>query len=312
MNKKIIITGSCGFLMGNFLRKAIYEKQPYQFTSIDRVNDNAANSVYWNKSHTFHIADIRDQHIVDTLFQFDPPDVVIHAASESENESNSFITSNVLGTQVIINACLKHKVKKLIYISTDKVYGQLNSETDASWTEDTLLNPRNAYAVTKAAGEQLVKSACELQGLTYNIIRLSNSYGPRQSLNKLVPKTIKSIIKEEKISVYDQGLQIRDWTHVFDACAGIINILNNGKDNEIYNLSSGQEFSNIEVVQKICNAMNKGHNLINFVEVGRPQDFRYAMNTSKIKELGWKPEYKFKDGIVDCINWFIANKWILK
>ena len=123
---KILCTGTCGFILGNFIRKVIYEKQPYNFVSIDRVNSNAINSMYWNKNHTFHVADIRDQHIIDTIFQFEKPDIVIHGAAEtfvdySLNDPNSFVTSNVLGTQVIINACIKYDVKKLIYIRSNAI-----------------------------------------------------------------------------------------------------------------------------------------------------------------------------------------------
>lgn len=316
--KKVLITGSCGFVFGNFIRKAIYEKLPYQFVSVDRVNDNAINSVYWNKNHTFHIADITNQHVMDIIFKFEAPDIVIHGAAEtfvdaSLDNPNSFVSSNILGTQTIINSCLKNKVEKLIYISTDGVYGQLESEADASWKEDAPLNPRNPYSATKASGELLVKAASLSHGLNYNIIRSSNNYGPRQTAEKLVPKVIKCILHDQPFPIYGQGLQMRDWTHVFDNCNGIISILNNGKPNETYNISSNQELTNIEVVQKICNIMDKGHSLISFTEDPRKShDFRYSMDSSKIKEMGWKPTFKFKDGIVETVNWYLANQWFLK
>lgn len=314
-NKKVLITGSCGFVFGNFLRKAVYEKQPYQLVSVDRVSGNAINSMYWNKNHTFHIADIRDQHIMDTIFQFEQPDIVIHGAEETENHSdpNSFITSNVLGTQVIINCCLKHKVEKLIYASTDQVYGQLTSESDPSWKEGAEINPRSPYAATKAAGELLVKAAHQTRGLIYNIARGSNNYGPRQAAEKLIPKVIKSILHEKNIPIYGQGLQVRDWTHVYDNCAALMTIINKGAPNEIYNIGSNQELPNIEVVQKICNIMKKGHDLMSFIPdplVGH--DFRYSMDSSKIRELGWKPNFKFKEGIVNTVEWYMSNQWFLK
>jgi dTDP-glucose 4,6-dehydratase len=273
--------------------------------------------MYWNKSHTFHVADIRDQHIIDTIFQFEKPDIVIHAAAEtfvdaSLTDPNSFITSNVLGTQVIINACIKYNVEKLIYISTDEVYGHLTSEEDPAWNEDAVLNPRNPYSASKAAGELLVKAAHQSHGLTYNITRSSNNYGPRQTTEKFVPKVIKCILEDKKIPVYGQGLQIRDWTHVFDNCAGIMDVLNKGEPNQTYNIAANQEFTNIEVVQKICNVMQKGHSLIEFVKDRPGHDFRYSINSSKMKSLGWEPKYKFKDGIDQCISWYLANQWFLK
>lgn len=317
MNKKVLITGTCGFIFSNFIRRAIYEKQPYSFVSLDRIAGNS-NTVYSNKNHIFHIADIRDAHVIDKIFQFEVPDIVIHGAAESFVDyslvdPNSFVTSNVLGTQNIINACLKHKVKKLIYISTDEVYGQLTNDDDVSWTEESPLNPRNPYSASKAAGELMVQAAHQSHGLIYNITRSSNNYGPRQTSEKLIPKVIKCVLHDEKIPVYGQGLQIRDWTHVFDNCGALLTVLNNGVDNEIYNISANQEFTNIEVVQKICNAMGKGHNLIDYISDPRMgHDFRYSVNSSKIKKLGWKPNYKFKEGIINTVDWYNLNKWMLK
>jgi dTDP-glucose 4,6-dehydratase len=318
--KKVLITGSCGFIFSNFIRKAIHENKlngnPYQFVSIDKVAGNG-NSLYTNKNHTFYPADIRDQHIIDIIFQFERPDIVIHGAAEtfvdtSLTDPNSFVTSNVLGTQVIVNACVKHNVERLIYISTDEVYGQLSGESDESWTEESPLNPRNPYSATKAAGEMLVKAAHESYGLIYNITRSSNNYGPRQTPEKLIPKAIKCILNDQKIPIYGQGLQIRDWTHVFDNCAGVLTVLNKGEPNEAYNISANQEFPNIEVIQKICNAMGKGHDLISFIDDPRKgHDFRYSVNADKLKKLGWQPNYKFKDGIVDTVEWYNINKWML-
>lgn len=316
--KKVLITGSCGFIMGNLVRKTIYEKQPYNIVSVDKVSTNALNSMYWNKNHTFHIADIRDQHIIDVIFQFEKPDIVIHGAAETHvdvslTDPNAFVTSNVLGTQIIVNACLKHKVEKLIYISTDEVYGQLTDEFSLPWTEDSPLNPRNPYAATKASGELLVKAAHQSHGLTYNITRSSNNYGPRQTPDKLLPKAIRCVLQGHKIPIYGQGLQIRDWTHVFDNCSAILTILNKGNENQVYNISANQEFPNVEVIQKVCNTLGKGHDLISFIEDPRGgHDFRYSVDSSKIKTLGWEPRYKFKDGIIDTVEWYTNNQWFLK
>lgn len=315
--KKVLITGSCGFIFGNFLRKAVYDKQPYQLISVDRVSAHNINSMYFNKNHTFHIADIRDQHIIDTIFKFEKPDIVIHGAAEtfvdaSLSDPSSFVTSNVLGTQVIINACVKYNIPKLIYISTDEVYGHLSSEQDPSWNESAPLNPRNPYSATKAAGELLVKAANQSLGLTYNITRSSNNYGPRQTPEKLIPKTIKCILEDKPIPIYGQGKQIRDWTYVADNCSGLFSILEKGKDNEIYNISANQEYTNIEIVQNICNVMGKGYNLITFVNERPGHDFRYSINTSKIRELGWEPNFKFKEGIVNTVDWYLNNQWFLK
>jgi dTDP-glucose 4,6-dehydratase len=322
--KKVLVTGTCGFIFGNFIRKAIYDqnqKKPedrkYTFVSVDRVTANAINSMYWNKNHVFHPADIRDQHVMDVIFQFEKPDIVIHGAAEtfvdtSLKDPNSFVTSNILGTQVIINACLKHKVERLIYISTDEVYGQLGSESDPAWTEEAVMAPRNPYSASKAAGELMVVAAHHTHGLIYNITRSSNCYGPRQLPEKLIPKAIKCVLDGQKIPIYGQGLRIRDWTYVADNCSGIMAVLEKGLPDEVYNISAHQEFTNIEVIQEICNAMEDGHKLISFVSERPGHDFRYAIDTAKIHALGWKPSYKFKDGIRDTVQWYKDNQWFLK
>jgi dTDP-glucose 4,6-dehydratase len=316
--KKVLVTGTCGFIFSNFIRRVIkYDKQPYEFVSLDRVSGDA-NTVYANKNHVFHLADIRDQHIIDKIFQFEHPDIVIHGAAESFvdyslTDPNSFVTSNILGTQVLLNASIKHKAERFIYISTDEVYGQLTSESDSPWTEDSPINPRNPYSASKAAGELLVKAAHQSHGLIYNITRSSNNYGPRQTPEKLIPKAIKCVMHDQKIPIYGKGLQIRDWTHVFDNCTAIMAVLNNGAPNETYNISANQELPNVEVIQKVCNAIGKGHDLISFIEDPRKgHDFRYSIDSSKIKELGWKPTYKFKEGIVETVEWYKLNQWLLK
>jgi len=692
--KKILITGTAGFIFGNFVRKVIYEKQPYTFASIDRLNNNSINSFYWNKNHTFYIADICDQHIINSIFQLEQPNIVIHGAAlthvdESIKDPNAFITNNVLGTQIIINSCLKHKIEKLVYIScydehtravtrngfkkwnelkendivlsinsstgfveekpikkvivqdydgyllsfnnyrvdltvtpnhrmicdynhkdksnlnwhtaeelekinkkmylptgkinkispdviyvpkiglvnakaffylcgvfigdgftayqekevvnksgysheeyckkyrdsetgrfvnatikngsfettichnyriyidvpekdkariplenalnilnieyttqknksgehiyftskkwcdffetcgkyaknkqipewmfdygedllkylwqglhdsdghgynipgrtvriatvsekltaqlcylgsmigyqtkvhkqhsesilegrkiigdaniicfsnkyrahipvptktpykgkvwcltvednknfliehngkitfcgnTDEVYGALNNDNEPSWTEDCPLNPRNQYSVTKAAGEMLVKAAHNSHGLVYNITRAANNYGPRQTCDKLLPKIIKCVLGNEKIPIYGKGMQIREWLSVFDNCNAILKIIEKGTPNEIYNISSNEEYLNIEIVQAICNEMGKGHDLINFITDprGLAHDQKYSINCDKIKKLGWKPEKKFKTELGNTLNWYLNNQWFIK
>jgi len=314
--QKVLVTGSCGFILSNFIRKIIYDKHPYEVVSIDRVNSNSTNSMYWNKNHTFHVADICDQHVVDTIFRFEQPDIVIHGAAQtgvdhSLWEPNAYVTANVLGTQTIINACQDHKVKRLIYISTDGVYGELKNEAEAPWTEESPTSPRNPYAATKLAGELLVKAASQAHGLIYNIVRLSNSYGPYQTTEKLVPLTIKSLLEGATPPIYGKGEQIRSWTHVFDVTQGLITILNSGAPNETYNLSANQELPNIVVVQKICSVLNKDIGNI-FYSPKTGHDFRRATNADKLRALGWKHNYKFKNGIAETVKWYLTNNWTMK
>lgn len=310
-HKKVLITGSGGFIFSNFIRKAIYEKQPYRFISLDKVTKSTVlNNIYVNQDHPFYFGDISDTHFMNVLFEYERPNIVIHGAAETDTDQ-FFITSNVLGTQTLIDCCLKWGVERLIYISDDKVYGQLE-ESQTPWLETSSLNPRDTYAASKAAGELLVRAAHHTHNLVYNILRLSNVFGPRQPAGNLIPKVIKHIINNEKIPLLGDGLQNRDWSHVYDICAAILMVLNTAPHNESYNISAGQECSNLELVQKICNAMNRGHDLISFVEKTSSDNLRRSSNNLKIKELGWKPRLKFSDGILDTVEWFQRNSWALR
>lgn len=316
--KKLLVTGSLSFIFSNFIRKAIYDKLPYQIVSVDKVERKQyLNTVYANKNHQFYIGDVTDRHFMDCLFELEKPEIVVHGAASTHvdnaiNDPSPFIKNNVEGTQVVVDMCLKHKVERLIYQSTDEVLGHLNSDDQPSWTEESPINPRNSYAASKAAGELLVKAASSTHGLKYNIIRSSNNYGPRQTPEKLIPKVIKCIIDKQPIPVYGQGLQIRDWTYVTDNCSGIFKVIESGAENETYNISANQEFSNIEVVYEICKIMGFGTQLITFVPDRKGHDYRYSLNSSKLRKLGWNPNVKLKSGgLENCVEWFLNNKWFL-
>jgi dTDP-glucose 4,6-dehydratase len=315
--KKVLVTGSAGFIFSNFIRWALrYHKENYEFVSIDKIAlPESVHNVYANRGHKLHIGDVCDRHFVDVIFQLEQPDIVIHGAAESHvdnsiDSADRFVLSNILGTQVIIDKCREHGVKRLVYISTDEVYGQL-SEGDESWTENSVLAPRNPYSASKAAGELLVKAAHETHGLEYNITRSCNNFGPRQSATKLIPKIIKCILEEAPIPIYGQGAQIREWIHVADNCSAIIEILK-GPANETYNISSNYEMSNLELVNMICNIMDGGHSLITFVEDRAGHDFRYSVDNAKLKDLGWKPNFKFRDGLKHTCKWYSKNRWFVR
>ena len=197
--KKILITGTGGFIFSNFIRRAFHKKEEYNFVSVDKVRKrHAIHNMYVNKSHKFYPGDVSDSHFINTIFEFERPDIVIHGAAESFVDSSidnasPFITSNVLGTQVIIDACLRWEVEKLVHISTDEVYGHLTDESAQAWTEDAPMNPRNPYSASKASAELLVKAAHETHGLQYVITRSCNNYGPWQDPEKFMPKIIQNV-----------------------------------------------------------------------------------------------------------------------
>ena len=309
--KKVCITGSGGFLFGNFIRQIFFAKKPYSISSIDRVREtHLIHNIYINADHSFYIADVRDQHTLHVILQKEKPDVVIHGAAETKtNNPHDLTTNNVVGTQNVIDECIKTN-SKLIYISTDSVFGEL-SNSEALWTEESLLNPRNLYSSTKAAGELLVKAAGITSGLKYNILRCANNYGPWQGPDKLIPRTISSILNSEEIQIHGKGNQIRDWMHVYDTCSAIFCIIDSAPNNEVYNISAKQEFMNLEVAQIVCNTIGKGHDLLKHVE-DQGRDFRRAMNNDKIKALGWEPKFKFRAGIEQTCQWYIDNKYVLK
>lgn len=317
---KILVTGSGGFIFSNFIRKVLYDKPESNYTivSIDKVKKSQAiYNVYTNKNHLFYIGDVVDQHFVNTIFEIERPDIVVHGAAETHVDTSienaiPFISSNIMGTQVIIDACLRWNVNKLVYISSDGVYGHLTSEEDASWAESSPLAPRNPYAASKASGELLVHAANKTHGLTYNIIRSCNNYGPRQATEKFLPKIIKHILEEKNMPIYGEGKQVRDWLHVFDNCDAILKVIENGAPNETYNISANQEYSNLEVFQMVCNTLGRGYNLIEFLKDRSGHDFRYSLDSSKLRKLGWSPQYKFTEGLVQTCQWFINNQWYLR
>lgn len=316
-NPKLLCTGSGGFIFSNFVRQVRKNGIPYSIVSIDKCTQpNVLNTIYSNKGCPLHIGDVADAHFIDTIFQIERPDYVIHGAAESFvdhsiDEAKTFVQSNVMGTQVIVDACVKYNVKKLVYISTDEVYGSLGPD-DAPWDENSPLNPRNPYSATKAAGEFLVRAAANTHGLNYNITRSCNNYGPRQPKRNLIPVIIANILHNIEVPIYGQGMQIRDWVHVQDNCNAILDIIEKAPAGETYNISAKQEFTNIEVFQEICNVLERGHELASFVKDRPGHDFRYSITNDKIKGLGWEPSFKFKDGLVHAVKWYEKNQWFIR
>ena len=309
MKNKILITGSCGFILSNFLRKMVYDKKPYSLIGLDRLSQKDTNSIYYNKNCVFYLADVTDEHILDNIFRFEKPDIVIHGASGISENSIDIIKNNIKGTQTVIDACISHNVDKLIYLSNANVYG--TTSHDIVFTEETSLNPQSVNAVSKVSSELLIKAASKQHGLKYNILRAAKTYGPRQPKRQFFTNALKSIMQEENLLIDDYGLRVQDWLHVFDHCAAIMTLIESGKDNEIYNVSANQEFSNVEVIQRICKILEKDVNLVSFSNNDLHHEKR-IISSKKIMDLGWSPSYKFKDGLVGTIDWFSNNFWFLK
>lgn len=313
MKKKVLLTGPCGFIFSNFIKKALKEESEYTFVGVDKIV-SPHNLYSINNDYKLHIGDIADEHFMNVVFRVEKPDIIIHSAAESFVDDSirkalPFVHSNVLGTQVVVDAAVKYGVERFIYVSTDEVYGQLTSANDKSWTEETPINPRNPYSASKAAGELIVRAAHQTHGLKYNITRCCNNYGPNQPPRNLVPKVITCILMNQPIPIHGEGKQFREWLHADDHSSAILKIMKEAPLNETYNIGSGIETTNLEMVHKICDILKKGNDLISFVKDRPGHDFRYSVDCTKIKKLGWRPSFDFDRGLKHCVDWYIDNKW---
>lgn len=312
MKKTILVTGSAGFIFSNFMRNVMSKNLLYNFVSIDKVIESYnRHNVEKNRDHKFYMGDIADETFVDNVFALEKPDFVIHGAAfsfvdASINSARDFIRSNVVGTQFMVDAAVKYNIEKFIYVSTDEVYGQLKPG-DEAWTEKSPTFPRNPYSASKLAGELVVRAASETHGLKYNITRCANNYGKLQPPRNLIPKIITSLIDNKKIPIHGDGKNLREWLYVLDHCDAIMQILEHGEANEIYNIGSGLELTNLEVVDRISRIMKKTP-MINFIEDRKGHDKRYSVNFNKIRKIGWSPIYNdFDKMLEDTIKWYVAN-----
>ncbi|MCU0652607.1 MAG: dTDP-glucose 4,6-dehydratase, partial [Candidatus Omnitrophica bacterium] len=258
----------------------------------------------------FYKADICNAGRLEEIFQQEKPKIVVHFAAESHVDrsilsSSEFIQTNIAGTQTLLDACKKHGIKKFIHVSTDEVYGDIEI---GKFHETTALSPNSPYSASKAAGDLLVKSYIRTFQFPALIIRPSNNYGPWQYPEKFIPVIIYKALNNEKIPVYGKGMNIREWLYVSDCADAILKITEGGKIGEIYNLGSGNERQNIEIVKTILRILNKPLDLVSYVKDRPGHDFRYSLDFSKLKkELGWKPQVSLEDGLLMTVNWYKDN-----
>ena len=309
---KLLVTGGYGFIGSNFILKLLEESTEFKIKNVDAElngsNPKNLSKIKDNQNYEFVKGNITDSKLMKKLI--DKCDVVINFAAESFvdrsiNDASPFLVSNILGTHTILDIITKQK-KKMIQISTDEVFGSLKN---GSATEESMFNPTNPYAATKASAELLTNSYFATYNSNVIITRCTNNYGPRQFPEKLIPKTILLADQNKKIPIYGNGTNIRDWIFVEDHCNAIFNILTNGKSGESYNISASNEIDNITIVKKILSLMNKSEDLIEFVEDRPGHDFRYSMDSQKIKkELNWKTKVNFEEGIKKTVDWYLSNR----
>jgi dTDP-glucose 4,6-dehydratase len=315
--KKILVTGGAGFIGGNFVQHMVKKYRDYDIYNLDALTYagdlTKHNEIENEKNYIFVKADIANRNEIIALFMEENFDYVVHFAAESHvdrsiTDPEIFTRTNILGTQVLLDASKEINVTKFVHVSTDEVYGELDFDPTTFFTEDTPLQPNSPYSASKASSDLLVRAYHETFGLPVNITRCSNNYGPYHFPEKLIPLTIARVLNDEKVPVYGDGKNIRDWLHVLDHCKAIDLVMHEGQNGEVYNVGGHNERTNLEVVKTIISSLNKSDDLIEFVTDRLGHDKRYAIDPTKLEALGWKPEYNFDTGISQTIQWYLDNK----
>ena len=316
---KMFITGGAGFIGSNFIFYMRKTHPDYDLVCLDKLtyagNLETLAPVMNDPKFKFVRIDIADRKAVYDLFEAEKPDVVVNFAAEShvdrsiENPS-VFLETNVMGTQVLLDACRIFGVSRFHQVSTDEVYGDLPLDRpDLFFTEQTPIHTSSPYSASKASADLLCNAYHRTYGMPITISRCSNNYGPYQFPEKLIPLMIANCTAEKPLPVYGQGLNVRDWLYVEDHCSAIDLILQGGKEGQVYNIGGHNEMRNIDIVKLIVHALDKSEDLITYVTDRKGHDMRYAIDPTFIhNELGWLPETKFENGIVKTIQWYMDNR----
>ena len=312
---KILVTGGSGFIGSNFVRYMLNEHPDDVIINLDKLtyagNPDNLKDIENNPNYSFVRGDICDQDTVDTLIQEQQIDQVIHFAAETHvdrsiADGSAFVRTNLLGTYTLLDSALRHGIDRFIHISTDEVYG---STIEESFKETDILNPSSPYSSSKAGSDLLAQSYYITHNLPVIITRCTNNFGPYQYPEKLIPLFITNLLDDKKVPVYGTGQNVRDWIYVLDHCRAIDFILRHGEAGEIYNIGGGAERTNLEITEKILEILGKGDSMIEYVKDRPGHDFRYSLDCSKLKDLGWVPEYNFGDALEKTIRWYIGNEW---
>ena len=320
MDKKtIIVTGGAGFIGSNFVYYMLEKYPNYRIICMDCLtyagNRHTLRRAEENPNFRFVKVDITDKDAVEKIFEEEHPDIVVNFAAESHVDRSIktprlFLDTNIMGPQTLMEACLKFNVGRYHQVSTDEVYGDLPLDRpDLFFTETTNLHASSPYSASKASADLVTLAYHRTFGLSVTISRCSNNYGPYHFPEKLIPLMIIKALHDEKLPVYGDGKNVRDWLYVKDHCKAIDMIIHSDKIGEIYNVGGHNEMANIDIVKLILNKLGKSEDLIEFVEDRKGHDRRYAIDPTKIKnDLGWYPETKFADGIEQTIDWYLSNR----
>lgn len=318
---KIIVTGGAGFIGSNFLYYLSNKYPSYELVCIDKLtyagNLITLNGLIDNPQFTFIKADICDRKSIYEIFENEKPDIIVNFAAESHvdrsiEEPSIFLHTNIIGTSILLDACLKYGIRRFHQVSTDEVYGDLPlDKPELLFTESSPIQTSSPYSSSKASADLLVMAYHRTYGLPVTISRCSNNYGPYHFPEKLIPLMIINCLNNKPLPVYGDGLNVRDWLYVEDHCRAIDLIIHKGNVGDVYNVGGNNEKKNIDIVKLICKELGKSEELITYVSDRKGHDRRYAINSSKLqRELGWMPEIRFEEGIKKTINWYLDNrKW---
>lgn len=316
---KILVTGGAGFIGGNFVHYSLKNHPEDRIICVDCLtyagNPETLKSAMENPNFRFVKADITDRCAVYRIFEEESPEIVVNFAAESHvdrsiENPDIFLKTNVLGTGVLLDACLKYHTKRFHQISTDEVYGDLPlDKPEMMFSENSPLCPSSPYSASKASADLLVKSYSRTFGLNATISRCSNNYGAYQFPEKLIPLMILNALNNKPLPVYGNGENVRDWIYVEDHCRAVDLIIRHGRNGAVYNVGGNHEMRNIDVIKTICKALGKPESLITFVADRKGHDLRYAIDSSMLRqELGWTAQMNFADGIEKTIHWYLENR----
>jgi len=313
---KLLITGGLGFIGSNFIRLILKKYPDYKVVNLDiqnyAGNPNNLKDVEDNPQYGFIKGDICDEKLVEDIFSTEKPDALVHFAAASHVDRSilgpqEFVRTNVLGTQVLLDAARHHKIGRFVHIGTDEEYGSIQQ---GSFRETDPLNPSSPYSSSKAAASLLALSYFNTFHLPVIVTRSSNNFGCNQYPEKVIPLFITNLIEGKKVPLYGDGFNVRDWLYVLDNCKAIDEVLHKGKEGEIYNVGGDNEFSNIELTKLLLKFLEKDASYIEYVKDRPGHDRRYSLDCSKIKEkLNWQPKFEFNYGIYLTADWYRKNEW---
>ncbi|MBC7086777.1 MAG: dTDP-glucose 4,6-dehydratase [Methanomethylovorans sp.] len=309
---KLLVTGGAGFIGSNFIRMMFAQYPGIEITNLDKLTyaGNPENlKDISDPGYNFVQGDICDSEIV--MQAMEEVDTVVHFAAESHvdrsiKDSSVFVITNVVGTNNLLKCAMDSDINRFIHVSTDEVYGSIR---EGSFKETDILNPSSPYSSSKAGSDLLAMSYYNTYGLPVIITRCTNNFGPYQYPEKLIPLFITNLMDGKHVPVYGTGLNVRDWIYVEDHCSAIDFIMQHGKSGEIYNISGGNELTNLEITHRILKALGKDESMIRYVEDRKGHDFRYSLDCSKLQKMGWKPQHDFDTALDATIQWYIDNRW---